>query len=256
MERRGVADLLGDLGEGLVGVGEELAGLREALGLKIAAGRLADLAAKERREAGAREAKTARGRFERMALVKVLGEMIDRLLDTRMPTRGSSAGGGAMAVEYRTLEGIQGEIFSSGHRGVEGGSGEDKFLADGGAEFGRKAEMAQAGTEFGPVEPFERVGAGDPMDPDVTPAPGGMVLAVILRRAGLEKDDVAGISGEFAAGEANEAMADFRVEEQPVLAALRPPAVDVAAGIPVLRMERTGGRRRGYLHETILYVFG
>jgi hypothetical protein len=32
--------------------------------------------------------------------------------------------------------------------------------------------------------------------------------------------------------------------------------VDVAAGIPVLRMERTGGRRRGYLHETILYVFG
>jgi len=50
IEGRREADSVGDLREGLAGVGEKLAGLREALGFQVLARRLADLPAKESRE--------------------------------------------------------------------------------------------------------------------------------------------------------------------------------------------------------------
>ncbi len=137
--------------------------------------------------------------------------------------------------------------------------GEDEFLEDGAAKFGPQVQVPHARAQFGPREPRDDFGTGHPVDPDMAPSAGGVVLAIILRGAGLEENDIAGPGPELPALEANEAVAELGVEQEKVLGALGPPAVDASAHILVLGLERADRKAGGFSvggHGTILYVFG
>ena len=135
----GKTGLVGDLGEGLAGVPEEMAGLGKPLRFEIFAGRLADLTAKERGETRPGEAETARGVFQKMAFPQVAGEMIDGLLDARMPERIAGPGIGPVAKKERAFDTVKRQQFTVRQAGPQNGIGEDEFLEGGAAEFRRQA---------------------------------------------------------------------------------------------------------------------
>ena len=97
VKRGGKSDTVGNLSQRLVAIGKELASLRQSLRLQILAGRLADLPVKKRGKAGTGKAEAPGNGFQGFALAKILAEIIDRLLDARVPMRIAFPGVGAVA---------------------------------------------------------------------------------------------------------------------------------------------------------------
>src|ERR1700676_5173282 len=104
--------------------------------------------------------------------------------------------------------------------------------------------MFESRAQFRPGKPFQDLRPGNPVDPDLLPSPAAFVLPVILRRTRLEEKNIARPRVELAALVTDEAAAQLGGEQQPVLRALRSPAMNDPMGILVSRIERSGRRRR------------
>ena len=106
MEGRGKSNLVGNLRQGLAGVGEKMARLGESLRFQILAGRLTHLPAKKRGETRPGKTKPLRHIFQELPLAKIFGEIIDGLLNARMTTRAFLPGIGTIAKKQRALHGV------------------------------------------------------------------------------------------------------------------------------------------------------
>ncbi len=107
-----------DLRQGLVGVGEKMAGLDQAPGFKILPRGLPQLLTKESGEAGPRKAESPGNGFQKFPLADILGKIIGSLLDARMALWIIFARIGPAAKEERPFDGIRGKKFAPGQVGM------------------------------------------------------------------------------------------------------------------------------------------
>ena len=144
IERGGESGLVGNLSNRLVSVSEKVAALGEPLCFEILTGRLADLAAKEQGKARPGKAEATRGIFQEMAFPQIASEIIDCLLDARMPARIAGLGIGAVAEEERAFHSVKCQEFALRQTGPQNRINKDEFLQDSAAEFGPQVQVSHA----------------------------------------------------------------------------------------------------------------
>jgi hypothetical protein len=134
-------DMVGDLGQRLVGVGQKMARLNQPLCFEILPGRLAHLPAKERGKTGPRKAKPPGDGFQALPLSQVPGQIVGSLLDARVLTRIFFPRIGAAAEEESPFDRVGGKKFAPGRMGAQNGVGQGEFLENGPAQFAWEKEM-------------------------------------------------------------------------------------------------------------------
>ena len=166
--------MIGNLGEGLIGVFQKLAGLSQPERLEILLRWLAGLRAKKRGESRARIPEAPGQFFDGVRAAQVGPHVFHNPMNSRLPARPSPARVGALAVEQRTLDGVHGHQFPTGINRAHDGIGESQFLCDRAADSGGKPEMSQAGAQLRPAQLLQEFRPWQPVDPFVFPSAGKM----------------------------------------------------------------------------------
>ncbi len=118
VERVGVADVLGDLGDGEAGAFEELPGALEALGLVVLLGRGAELFAEEVGESGGGEVGGGGELIDGKWLVESAVDEVEHGAQPGVQPGAGGVGGGVGGVQQRGFEGVHGQLGGEGLGGV------------------------------------------------------------------------------------------------------------------------------------------